>query len=57
MTFEQVRTEMENRLPDNVSGQISPADVRQPLVALMVALIALDARVAALEDDDDDDDD
>ena len=57
MSFETIQTEMQNRLPDNNQGLISPADVREPLLALMVALIALNARVTALEDDDDDDDD
>ena len=52
MTLQQVQTELQNRLPDNTTGQISPADVRQPLLALILVLIALEARITALEDDD-----
>ena len=51
MTLEQVKAEFEQKLPDNTTQLISPADVRDPLIALMVILIALDARVTALEDD------
>lgn len=51
--FPAIRTELDQRLPDNTEGLISPADVREPLLALVLAIIALEARVDALEDDDD----
>lgn len=49
--FPQVLSDLNAKLPDNTQELISPADVREPLVALVIAIIALEARVEELEDD------